>query len=319
MEDSDLLKDAGYGLEAHLQDDHWGGLYRARYLPHDREVLLRLFPAEIGRQAGAWELLLAEIEAWARLDHSGILQVLDWGKERDSCFLAMSVPEGIPLAALLLKEPDESGAERIFANLLASVEAARRWGVLHLGLGPSSIWVASDHAVRVGDFGFWYVARDFPSLKVPGGLFQAPEQAQGGHATAASDVYSLGIIYVALRFGLGAAGAAASGALLPAELGDLHPVIARCLERQPLARYRSAGELADALCLWPDAQPSLDYRDCPLCRLKAELQREAARREYGATYQGVRSARRSDWARYVWVAVIALAFITALVWWLALR
>ncbi len=316
MEDSDLFEDAGYRLDEPLRNDDWGGLYRARYLPHDREVLLRVFPAEIVREAGVWELLLAEIGAWARLDHPGVLQVLDWGKEGGRCFLATSMPVGQPLVAVLLEEQGADDAEHIFANLLVSVEAARQWGVLHLGLGPTNIWVAADHTVEVGEFGFWYVAREFPALRVPSGLFQALEQGEGGHASAATDVYSLGIIYIALRFGLGAA---RRDAPLPVELGDLYPVVARCLERQPLARYRSAGELADALGLRSDEQPCQEYRDCPLCRLKEELQQEASGRDWSVPYSGDRSARQTDWVQYAWIAIIALAFAAALVWWLALR
>lgn len=319
MEDSDLFKDAGYWLDEPLDNDDWGGLYRARYLPHDREVLLRVFPSNTEREAGAWELVLAEIQAWARLDHPGVLQVLDWGKGGNRCFLATTVPAGQPLAAVLLEERGADDAEHIFANLLVSVEAARQWGVLHLGLGSTNIWVAADHAVEVGEFGFWYVAREFPALGVRGGAFQAPEQVQGEHASAATDVYSLGIIYIALRFGLSVAVAVAEDAPLPAELGELYPHIARCLERQPLARYRSAGDMADALGLRSDGQPCQEYRDCPLCLLKEEIQLQAAGRDWSVPYSGRRSPRQVDWVRYAWIAIIALAFAAAVVWWLALR
>jgi serine/threonine protein kinase len=319
MEDSDLLKDAGYRLHEPLGDDGWGGLYRARYLPHDREVLLRMFSAPVAGEAGAWELLLAEIGAWARIDHPGVLQVLDWGRQGDRCFLATKMPAGRPLAAVLLQEPGSSDAQRIFANLLIAVEAARRWGVLHLGLGPTNVWVAADYAVQVAEFGFWYVAREFPELKVPDGLFVAPEQGEGGHATAASDVYSLGIVYLALLFGPDAAGAAARGNSLPAGLGDLHPVVARCLERRPLARYRSAGELAGAFGLSPDRRPCREYRDCPLCQLKEELQHEAAGCGRSVRCSARPPARWDDRARYVWISIAVLAFAVVLVWWLALR
>jgi serine/threonine protein kinase len=285
MEDSDLLKDAGYRLHEPLGDDGWGGLYRARYLPHDREVLLRMFSAPVAGEAGAWELLLAEIGAWARIDHPGVLQVLDWGRQGDRCFLATKMPAGRPLAAVLLQEPGSS----------------------------------DDYAVQVAEFGFWYVAREFPELKVPDGLFEAPEQGEGGHATAASDVYSLGIVYLALLFGPDAAGAAARGNSLPAGLGDLHPVVARCLERRPLERYRSAGELAGAFGLSPDRRPCREYRDCPLCQLKEELQHEAAGCGRSVRCSARPPARWDDRARYVWISIAVLAFAVVLVWWLALR
>jgi eukaryotic-like serine/threonine-protein kinase len=320
MFNADLFKDTGYRLDEPLRSDGWGQLFRARYLPHDREVLLRAFPQGVMSEEGAWELLVAEIQAWARLDHTGVLQVLDWGAQGDDGYVATEMPAGRPLVSLLSEDDGVDGGRDIFANILVSVEAARQWGVLHLGLGPSNIWVSDDLAAQVGEFGLWYVSREFPALAAETGVFPAPEQGKGGRASAATDVYSLGVIYIALHFGSGAARSAAGGSTLPAGLGDLAPVIARCLDPQPLARYRSAGELADALGMSSSHWLYEEYRDCPLCRLKEEIQGEAAASSWSVPYaSGRRPARTVDWVKYAWIAIIAMAFAAALVWWLALR
>ncbi len=313
MDDRELLKDAGYLLEEPLEADEWGGLYRGLHVPHNREVMLRVFPKGLAREPGAWELMQAEIQAWARLEHPGVLQALDWGEALGRCYVATVMPRGEPLAAVLAEDIGVDGADEVFANLLVSVEAARQWGVLHLGLGPSNIWVDGDGGVEVGEFGFWYVAREFPGLEAGAGRFQAPEQLHGERASAASDVYSLGLIYVALRLGTGAALDAPRGSGLLVGLADRRAVLERCLERQPLARYRSARELADSLGLRPEEWLYEEYRDCPICRLKEEIQRGASPR---ASAMGSTDAA---WVKYAWAAIVALAVVTALVWWLALR
>jgi eukaryotic-like serine/threonine-protein kinase len=320
MFDADLFKDTGYRLDEPIEADGWGRLFRATYLPHGREALLRAFPPGVKSDEGAWELLVAEIQAWARLDHPGILQALDWGAQGDNGYVATEMPAGRPLASLLNEDDGVDGGSDIFASLLVSIEAARQWGVLHLGLGPSNIWVSDNLTVQVGEYGFWYVSREFPALAVETGPFKAPEQGTGGRASGASDVYSLGAIYVALRFGTGAARTAAGGSGLPEGLGDLEPVIARCLDPQPLVRYRSAGELADALGMSPSQWLYQEYRDCPLCRLKEEIQREAAAGAWSVPYaSGRQPLQAADWVRYAWIAIAAMAFAAALVWWLALR
>ena len=304
MEDADIFEESGYLLVEALEGDGWGGLFRARYVPHDREVLLRAFPRAITEEPGAWRLMLAEIQAWARLDHPGVLQVLDWGKANGRCFAATRPPRGEFLGSLLSAGPGIEGADEAFKCLLAAVEAARRWGVLHLGLGPTNICVSSDRSVEVSDFGFWYVSWEFGVVDSPGSAFPAPEQISVRRASAASDVYSLSAIYIALRYGLQATRAAVGHSALPQDLDAA--AAARALDPQPLARYRSAGELASALEMQPADLLEDDYRDCPLCRLRQEIQRES-------------SPGPTPWETYVWSAIIVLAIAAALVWWLALR
>jgi serine/threonine protein kinase len=317
MDDSDFFEDAGYSLQVPLDEDEWGSLYRATYIPHRREVLLRAFPPGLGQEPRAWELMQAEIGAWARLDHPGIVQALDWGEVGGRCFLATSTPRGRQLGELLREDSGLEEADEIFMGLLVSLEAARQWGVIHLGLGPSNIWIAPDGAVQVGEFGFWYVAREFPSLASGTSRFTTPEQASGGRTGAATDVYSLGLIYLALRFGLNAARTAPGASPLPEGLEDRQAAVTCCLEAEPLARFRSAGELARAFGWVPDEWLYEDHRDCPICRLKSEVQRETS--GAACTIPSYGRDIGDTWVKYAWALIIALAVATAVVWWLALR
>ena len=311
-----LFEDEGYLLEKSLAADTWGELYRARYVSHDREVLFRRFPAGLGADTDAWELTCAEIQAWARLDHPGILQVLDWGKAAAGTYLVTEMPRGTLLADILNEDEGMEMPGDLFRNLLMTVEAARQWGVLHLGLDLTCVWVAGDGAVEVGEFGLAYVSKEFPAHGGADDLFLAPEQSRGQRVSAATDVYTLGLLFVALSGGLAEARAAAQGGAVPEGLGELRPVLARCLDEQPLARYRSAGELAGAMGFDPEQWLYEEYRDCPLCRLKSELERDAGR---GSKRRRAGLAAAVGELQYRWVAIVALAAVTFLVWWLALR
>lgn len=309
------FEEEGYILEELLWTDSWGEVYHARYVPHAREVALRRFPQGMGSHDAAWELACAEIQAWARLDHPGIARVLDWGRTASESYLVTAVPRGIPLGKVLADDRGAEGAESIFQNLLRSVEAARQWGVLHLGLSPGNIWVGEEGGVEVAEFGLWYVATEFPDVFPAGERLLAPEQLRGERVSAGTDVYALGLLLLALRFGTGRAEAARRGSALPEELGESRRVIARCLDDRPLARYRSAGELAEALGLSTTGWEHEDYRDCPLCRLKSELAKDVGNVAAGR--------RESGWglpvSAYPWIAIIALGVAALLVWWLALR
>ena len=310
---AELFKREGYVLEERLAEDSWGELYRARYVPHNREVLLRRFPPAVSGNPPAWDLVCAEIGAWARLKHPGILQVMDWDISGPEAFLATEMPRGLSLDALL-EAGGPADPDAVFSNLIVSVEAARQWGVLHLGLGLSNIWVEDDAAVKVGEFGLWYARRDFAEPAVPEEMFLAPEQSEGGRATAATDVYALALLFITLRFGLESARAAKDGEL-PDMLEGQRPVIARCLDPQPLLRYRSAGELAEVLGLAGADREHAGYRDCPLCRLKEQLELEGRR----GRDAGSRPPSPGMQAAYAWLAIAGLAAAALLLWWLALR
>ena len=336
---SELFKDQGYLLGDLLATDSWGELYAATYVGHARDVLFRRFvPALSGERT--WKLAAAEIQAWARIDHPGVVQPLDWGAAQAGSYLATAMPEGVPLAALV---GEQSGLERldpgeVFAGLLGAVEAAARWGVLHLGLGLTNVWVA-ESAVGVSEFGLWYVRSEFPEILAEAGQFEAPEQSAGGRAVAASDTYALGLLYVALHQGLTVARSAASGEF---DALGLEPVIARCLAPQPLLRPRTE-ELSLALGL---KAPALEdsFRDCPVCRLKEQIARDRSERRGGLAGrfrdfmmeedldgpapsppdparkpEATRPASDTFLALFPWVAIALLALATLAVWWLAFR
>src|SRR5450759_1993903 len=150
---TELFKEQGYLLDDLLATDSWGELYSATYTGHGRRVLFRRFRPALS-DPRACGLAAAEIEAWARMDQRAVIQPLDGGAAPAGSYYAAMVPEGLPLACAL---SEDSGLElfdpeEVFGGVLEAVEAAARWGVLHLGLGLTNVWV-TDGAVGVSEFG----------------------------------------------------------------------------------------------------------------------------------------------------------------------
>ncbi|MBU1670626.1 MAG: protein kinase [Actinobacteria bacterium] len=336
MDESDIFKEEGYELAERLADDCWGELHRAVYLPHRREVLFRRFPSVLGEDPDAWSLAEAEIKAWARLDHPGILQALDWGLTGSGPFLASEMPAGLQLAQCL-DSGEAPGYEELFGPLLEAVEHARRLGALHLGLSPRNVWVARGEGacrVQVAEFGLWYVCRRFPDALPTDDAFLAPEQHGEGKASAASDVYSLGLLLASVvAGGSGPDRAGDRSGIVDAHFEgppELASVVACCLSEQPLARYATAGELAGALGLSTEPHED-DAGECPICRLKDEIgvrpfegrsTSEAGRSEdsdphHVTTFRA--STSKGLPGRYAWLMIAALALATLLVWWAAFR
>jgi serine/threonine-protein kinase len=321
MDEIEDYRQKGYSLIEAVATDEWGTLYRATYLPHRRQVLLRDFTGALSRDDGAGELLLAEIGAWARLDHPGVLQVLDWGFLDGRCYYAAMQPAGARLDDVLLEVGGVDNAGRIFQNMLAAIEAARRMGVLHLGLSTSNVWVEPSGSVQVAEFGLWYVAREFPAVGITGCQFPAPEQQQGGRASAATDVYSLGLIRIALGLGLEEARLASLCGSAPVGLGGEKHLIDRCLGRDPLERIRSAGELSDALEAITGSGTS-SSGVCQFCVLKEERARgllSGERHRPDREDAGRGRATTSIAGALPALLIAALIIMAVLVWWLALR
>lgn len=168
----------------------------------------------------------------------------------------------------------------------------------------------------MSDFGLWYVARDFPGTGAPDELFLAPEQSSSSTVGSPSDVYSLGMAYLVMRFGLEAARDAAATGVIPEGLGDRRKLVERCLQASPLARYGSAIDLGKAFSPSPSpGRDACDEADCPICAAKARLERAAG------TKRERESSRPTshNLVSFAWLLVAALAVATLLVWWIALR
>src|ERR1700687_3777314 len=210
--------------------------------------------------------LLREARAAARIRHPSVVQILDYGRLKDGGpYLAMEYVEGLTLQELLDRDQrlPPSRALELLSEICAAVEAAHRRGVLHRDLKARNILVgASDDGrelVKVLDFGIAHLLspHDDAHITAPhewvGTLAcTAPEQILGRPVTAASDVFSLGVLLYQM-----VTGQMPFPATHPAEFlhqltqGNLHLLseVEAALPREMTETIRSA------LALEPSARP----------------------------------------------------------------
>jgi TolB-like protein/tetratricopeptide (TPR) repeat protein/tRNA A-37 threonylcarbamoyl transferase component Bud32 len=254
-----------------------GVIYRARQRHSGRIVALKRV---LTYHADSHETLARfrrEAEAAASLDHPNILPVHEVSETEDKLpFFSMKFAAGGNLrtaASALRSGPRE--CVRLIAKVARAIAYAHAQGILHRDLQPGNILLDGRGEPLVSDFGLakWLdeesdLTRTLTTFGTPG--YIAPEQAEGTQFSSAADIYSLGAILFYLLAGrppfVGANALAviqqASATPAPklrsfvASLDrDLETIVARCLERDPKARYQSAAALAEDLERWLEGRP----------------------------------------------------------------
>jgi len=220
-----------------------------------------------------------EAEAVASLDHPNILPIYEVSESEEGLpFFSMKYATGGSLrtaAPVFRTEPRECA--RLMAKVARGIAYAHGKGILHRDLQPGNILLDGSSEPMVSDFGLakWLnedsaLTRTLETLGTPG--YIAPEQAEcpAAELTSAADIYSLGAILFYLLTGrppfvgpnvlyiihqAAATPAPRLRSLAPSLDRDLETIVARCLERDPTARYRSAGALAEDLEHWLRHKP----------------------------------------------------------------
>src|SRR5947199_4705176 len=251
-----------------------GVIYRARQRHSRRIVALKRI---LSYHADSQETLARfrrEAEAVASLDHPNILPIYEVGESEDGFpFFSMKFASGgslLDAAPALRCEPRRSVA--LMAKVARAVQYAHAQGILHRDLKPGNVLLDGRGEPLVSDFGLakWLDTASAPTRTLtifgtPG--YIAPEQVKGSarNLTPAADIYSLGAILFNLFTGrapfLGEHAlaviqqAAEKPApklrfLAPTLDRDLETICAKSLEREPKARYGSAGDQAEDLERW---------------------------------------------------------------------
>ena len=268
-----------------------GVIYRARQRHSRRIVAVKRVLSYRADSHEALERFRREAQAVASLDHPNILPIYEVSESEDGLpFFSMKFAEN---GSLQENAPSLRNAPRTCVQLMAkvarAVEYAHSRGVLHRDIKPGNILLNDRSEPLVSDFGLAKLldgnndlTRSLTTFGTAG--FIAPEQA--GHAavdfTPVADVYSLGAVLFNVLAGrppfLGPnpvsvirqaseTQAPKLRSLAPSLDRDLETICARCLERDPKARYQSAGDLAADLERWLDGRPIVARPVSPPARI----------------------------------------------------
>src|SRR2546427_4884464 len=268
-----------------------GVIYRARQRHSRRIVAVKRVLSYRADSEGALQRFRREAQAVASLDHPNILPIYEVSESEDGLpFFSMKFAEKGSLCenvASLRYEPRK--CVQLMVKVARAVEYAHSRGVLHRDIKPGNILLNDRDEPLVSDFGLAKLldgnndlTRSLTTFGTAG--FIAPEQAGDAAVdlTPAADVYSLGAVLFNVLAGrppfLGSnpvsvirqaseTEAPKLRSLAPSLDRDLETICARCLERDPKARYQSAGDLAADLERWLGGRPIVARPVSPPARI----------------------------------------------------
>jgi hypothetical protein len=264
-----------YQVEARIGEGAMGIVYRALEPSLERRVAIkslhaRMLAGEEPETAREYRLrFLQEARAAAALSHPGAATIYRIGEEEGTPYIAMEWLEGKTLERLIQEEGKVSPerAVRLMIDLLGTLDAAHRNGVVHRDVKPANLVLLPDGRLKVTDFG---IARLKGSdlVKTQAGFvlatprFAAPEQLRGEDVDGRADLFAAGILLFHLLTGrypftgtdfLQVASAVFRDPPVPLRAIDptispaLAAVVEKALTKDREGRYRTAVEMASAL------------------------------------------------------------------------
>ncbi len=258
-----------YELEELCGTGGMSSVFRAHDVQLDRRVAIKILHQRYEEEDDYVERFRREARAVAQLSHPNIVTVIDRGEDERRQFIVFEYVEGENLKELIVRTGalPLRGAIELALAVADGLAFAHEHGLVHRDVKPQNVLLSSTGEVKVTDFG---IAR---SLEVEHGLTQtgtvmgtgeylAPEQASGQPISAATDVYSLGIVLWELLTGDVPFGGENFVAIAlrhvnepPPSLRDVRPdvtprlaaAVERALEKDPAARFPSMEAFAQEL------------------------------------------------------------------------
>jgi serine/threonine-protein kinase len=230
-----------------------------------RTVAIKLLADGFARDAEIRKRFLREARLAAGLSHPNVVRVYDAGEHEGRPYFVMEYIEGETLADLVRREGplEPPRAVELVVQACAGIEAAHVAGLVHRDVKPQNLLMRPDGVLKVVDFG---IARPAAGTRLTevgtvlgSAAYMAPEQLDGGQATAAADVYGLGAVLYELLTARPPRAAdtiaeltVAEPITAPRDIVDSIPpalerTVMRCLARLSAARPGSAAALAREL------------------------------------------------------------------------
>jgi eukaryotic-like serine/threonine-protein kinase len=189
-----------YRLDERIAGGGMGDVWRGTDEVLGRTVAVKILLPALLDEPGFAERFRGEARTMATINHPGVVDVYDYGSDQQLAFLVMEYVEGDALSRTLSRVGRLTPARTmaLVAQAADALQAAHANGIVHRDVKPGNLLVRPNGTLVLTDFG---IARSalVGQLTVAGSVlgtasYISPEQASGEVATAASDVYALGVV-----------------------------------------------------------------------------------------------------------------------------
>ena len=174
-------------------------VYRAQDNVLGRVVAVKVMLPQYAEDPDFTRRFRQEASAAANLQSPYIVNVYDWGQDEGTYYIVMEYVRGSDLKTAIQERGaiSERKVAQIGSQVCQALSVAHHLDIIHRDIKPQNIMIQPDGNIKVMDFG---IARAKNSMKAQTSSvlgtahYISPEQAQGKELTAASDIYSLGIV-----------------------------------------------------------------------------------------------------------------------------
>jgi serine/threonine-protein kinase len=263
-----------YEILAHIATGGMGAVYKARDTELGREVALKVLPPSMASKPSMLERFKREAINAARLRHENIVTLYDWGKVKETYYLALEFVDGIDLGEYINRKGrlDVQEAKAIIIHAARALEHAHQNGLVHRDIKPSNFLITRSSGnllVKLTDMGLSRSTDDEDFRVTKAGTtvgtvdYMAPEQARdSGAADIRSDLYALGCTAFHMLSGQAPFSEGSLTERLykhcespPPNLLDINPkvppafwgILERLLAKRPEDRYATPPELIEDL------------------------------------------------------------------------
>ncbi len=267
MVEPDTIIDGRYRVITRIGSGGMADVYLAEDSLLGRHVALKLLHHHFAEDQEFVERFKREASSAAALSHPNIVGIFDRGEWQGTYYIAMEYVAGRSLKTIVREQGalDPATAIDIVVQILRAARSAHRHGVVHRDLKPHNVILDEEGRARVTDFG---IARAGASdMTLTGSImgtaqYLSPEQAQGQAVSAASDLYSVGVILyelltgvvpfdgetaVAIAFKQVSAEPRPPSTVTPSVPAMLDGIVLHALAKDPARRFRDADEFIAVL------------------------------------------------------------------------
>ncbi|MEJ3742468.1 serine/threonine-protein kinase [Actinomycetes bacterium KLBMP 9797] len=251
-----------YRLDERIASGGMGDVWRGTDEVLGRTVAVKILLPALLEEPGFAERFRGEARTMATINHPGVVDVYDYGSDQQIAFLVMEYVEGDALSRTLGRVGRLTPARTmaLLAQAADALQAAHEKGIVHRDVKPGNLLVRPNGTLVLTDFG---IARSamVGQLTAAGSVlgtasYISPEQAAGGTATPASDVYALGVVAYQCLSGhrpfegdnpleIAMRHVRDMARPLPADIPPaVRAIVDRSMAKDPAARWPSAATLA---------------------------------------------------------------------------